>query len=234
MIYDPYVWFNPPYMIHCGVEAQKYFQQSGISISSNLAKAINESRAASILCLGINKIQNLELRVQLVNEKNEQSTDIRAMYELPMPESNKFDEKAEYWDIQVVTFEKHSPETQVDDFVKRTKFAAKKGYDRETIILCFIDRNITNGKLWKDVHKELRHLKPKNNTFLLGKTHPTKAIYAMARVHPYLDSVVEIDVLEEAKKKYRKPGGALFANLALPNQRTSREPRSGINPFLED
>lgn len=233
MIYDSYIWFNPAYMVHCGIEAQKHYQETGVLIPSELGKAINESRAASILCLGINRLQNFELRVQLVNPK-EQSPDIRVMYEVATPGNEKFDEKAEYWDIEVVTFEKNSPETQVDDFLKRTKLAAGKSYDNKTIILCLIDKEVTNGKLWKDVHRELVKLRTNNSIFLLGKTRADKAIYAIARVNPSLDSIIEIDVLEESKKKYRKPGGTLFANLALPNQRTNRKPKSGINPFLDD
>lgn len=234
MIYDPFLWFNPTYMIHCGYEAQRILQDSGQGISRDLRKAISESRAASILCLGINLLHKIELRIQLVDPKKEQSPDVRVMWKTPMPEGSKYREKGQFLDIEVVSFESNSPETQVDDFLKRTKFSVTKSYDPGTIILCFIDRDITNGILWRDVQASLVSLTPRNDTFLIGRTHPSKMIYQMARVHPQFDSIIKIDVLEEAKKKYVEPEGTLFLNQPLPNQKTNRVLKRGINPFLED
>ena len=135
---------------------------------------------------------------------------------------------------EVVTLDEHSPEQDADEFLKRTKFAATKSYDKETVILCYINKDIVNGKLWKDVSAELAKFASKNNTFLLGKTHPTEYRYYLARVYPALDSVIDINIPEDAKSAYEKPGGTLFINLPLPNQRSVREQRRGINPFLED
>lgn len=233
MIYDPYVWFTPAYMIQCGIQARKQFQNQNTKVSSEMRDAFNESLATSIACLGFNKLMKAEFRLQLVSPK-EQSPDIRVVYEVSAPKGSKYDTQLNYWDIEVVTLDEHSPEQNVDDFLKRTKFAATKAYDKETIILCYINKDIVHGKLWKDVNKELAKLTPKNNTFLLARSHPTNFTYYLARVHPHFDSLTEIDVSEDMKKAYKKPGGTLFANMPLPNHRTKREQRSGINPFLED
>lgn len=163
MIYDPYVWFTPAYMIQCGVQAQKQFREQGVKVSSEMRDAINESRATAIACLGFNKLMDNEFRLQLVDPK-QQSPDIRVAYEVPAPEGSKHDEWLNYWDIEIVTLDEHSPEQNVDDFLKRTKFAATKAYDKETIILCYINKDIVHGKLWKDVNKELAKLTPQNNT----------------------------------------------------------------------
>lgn len=220
-------------MIQCGIQAQKQFRDQGHKVSSEIQHALNESLATAIACFGFNKLMGKEFRIQLVDPK-ERSPDIRVMYETPAPKDSKYDEWANYWDIEVVTLDEHSPEQNVDDFLKRTKFATTKAYDKETIILCYINKDITHGKLWKDINKELAKLAPKNNTFLLGRTHPANFTYCLARVHPHLDSLINIDVPEDAKKIYKKPGSTLFINLPLPNQKTTRQARSGINPFLED
>lgn len=230
MIYDPLVWFNPAYMIQCGIQAREHFESKGEKLPSDVRKAIEESFAVSVMSLGINQMLDLQLRVQLVDPA-ERSPDIRAMYELPMPEGSKFEYNMEYWDVEVVMLEEHSSE-QVDDFLKRTKLASTKSYDKETIILCYINRDISGGKLWKDVSSEIQKLKTPNSIFLVGKSHPTRAIYDLGRINPFFDSIIRFDVMEEAKRKYRLTGGTLFANVR--DRKTDRPPRRGINPFLEN
>jgi hypothetical protein len=232
MIYDSYLWFTPGYMIQCGIQARKKFREEGKRAPSEMSKALNESYATAVACLGFNKLMNKEFRLQLVSPQ-ERSPDIRVSYEVPAPEGSRHDEWLNYWDIEVVTLDEHSSEQDADDFLKRTKFAATKSYDQETIILCYINKDIVHGKLWKHVSAELAKLSPQNSTFLLGRTHPTEYKYYLARVHPHLDSLIDVNVREDAQKVYKKSGGTLFANFSLPGQRTTREQRAGINPFLE-
>lgn len=230
MIYDPLVWFNPAYMIQCGIDARKRLEANSIKLSSEMRKTIEESFAVSVMALGVNSLLNVQLRAQLV-DPDERSPDVRLMHEVPMPESTKYEFKLNSWDVEVVTLEEHSEE-QPDDFLKRTKFASKKSYDKETIILCYINKDVKNGKLWHEVSKELAALKTTNNIFLLGKAHPARPVYQVARVNPVFDSILEFDVLEEAKKKYDKPAGALFTEVR--GRKTNRGQKRGINPFLEN
>lgn len=232
MIYDPYMWFTPGYMIQCGIQARKKFSDESIKVSGDMNKALNESYAAAVACLGFNKLTSKEFRLQLVSPK-EQSPDIRVSFEVAAPTDSKYKQFLHYWDVEIVTLDGHSPEQNADDFLKHTKFATTKSYDKETIILCYINKDIVNGKLWKDVSRELAQLTPQNNTFLLGRNHPSELKYYLARVHPHLDSLIEIDVKKDAEKPYAKSGGTLFANLPLPGQKTTRKQRAGINPFLE-
>lgn len=232
MIYDPYLWFTPGYIIHCGIKARKKFSDENVKISGEISKALNESYAAAVACLGFNKLLGKEFRLQLVSPK-EQSPDIRVSFEVAAPADSKYKEFLHYWDIEIVTLDEHSPEQNVDDFLKRTKFAATKSYDKETIILCYINKDIVNGKSWMGISNGLCQLALQNSTFLLGKIHPTEFRYHLACVHPKLDSPIEIDVKKDAEKPYAKSGGTLFANLPLPGQKTTRKQRAGINPFLE-
>jgi hypothetical protein len=56
MIYDPLVWFNPAYMIHCGIVAKKQFEADDKKLPSDLRKAIEESFCSSVLALGVNQL----------------------------------------------------------------------------------------------------------------------------------------------------------------------------------
>lgn len=234
MIYDPYVWFTPMYMIKCIQDTYEHYKKTGDKIPSDMQKALNEAWASAIACFGFNILQKNEFRLQLVNPK-ERSPDIRVLYQLPIPKDYKYESNGAYWDIEVVTLDKNSPEKYVDDFLLRTKLASTKSYDNKTIILCFINKKIEGGKVWREVHMELSKVKHKNNVFLLGSPKPPPEFtYVFARVHPRLDSVIEIDLRNSMIQKYSKAGGTLFTNLPLPGLRPKREMKPKINPFLDD
>ena len=99
MIYDPYIWFTPAYIIQCGVQAEKHFTNQGIKIPYEMRDAINESRATAIACFGFNKLLANEFRVQLVSPK-ERSPDTRVIYEIPAPTDSKYNKWAQYWDMK--------------------------------------------------------------------------------------------------------------------------------------
>jgi len=229
MQYDKHIWFNPAYLIHCGIEAQKHAVAKGRPLSSDVRKAINESRATAIWALGNNRVLNMEQLVQMA-APNEQTPDTRVMYPTKGPLPNKDMPWGEFWDVEVVTYEEHSKEP-IDDFLKRTKLAATRSYQTGTIILCYIDKFIEDGKLWSDIHKDLKDVKSDLQVFLLGKTHPDKPIYAMARVYPTFDALVQIDVIEEAKRKYANPKGTQIIN--FPGDEIKiKLPERGYNPFI--
>ena len=234
MIYDPYVWFTPMYMLKCIHDTYEHYKSSGEKISSEMQKALNEAWVTAIACFGFNAQLHNEFRLQLVSPK-EQSPDTRVLYQLPVPKDYKYESNGAYWDIEVVTLDEHSPEKYVDDFLLRTKLASTKSYDHKTIILCFINKKIVGGKVWREVQKELSKIEHKNSVFLLGSPKPPPAFkYVFARVHPSLDSFNEIDLKENIKTKYSKAGGTLFMDLPLAGQRSKRERKPNINPFLDN
>ncbi|MBI3494734.1 hypothetical protein HY004_02005 [Candidatus Saccharibacteria bacterium] len=199
-----------------------------------MQKALNEAYATAVACFGFNAQLSNEFRLQLV-DPTERSPDIRVLYQLPTPKNYRYETNGAYWDIEVVTLDENSPEKYVDDFLLRTKLSSKKSYDRKTIILCFINKKIEGGKIWGEVQKTLSECSHKNDVFLLGSPKPPPDFkYIFARVHPNLDSVNEIDLKEAIQTKYSKSGGTLFMNLPLPNQKTQRDMKPNINPFLDD
>lgn len=233
MIYDPYVWFTPMYMIKCMGDVINDYKSRGEKIPRAMQKTLDEAWATSIACFGFNQLMNNEFRLRLVDPK-EGSPDLKILYQLPIPKNYKYETNGAYWDIEAVTLEENSPEKYVDNFLLRTKLASTRSYDEKTVILCHINKKIEGGKIWREVHKELSKIKHKNNVFLLGSPKPPPEFkFVFARVHPGLDSVIEIDLRESMKTKYKKAGGTLFMNLPLPGQRTSRPMKGQINPFLE-
>lgn len=233
MIYDPYIWFTPMYMIKCVHDTYSFYKKSDDKISSTLQKALDEAWAASIACFGFNQLMSNEFRLRLVDPK-EGSPDIKVLYQLPVPKNYKYETNAAYWDIEVVTLNNNSPEKYVDDFLLRTKLASTRSYDQKTIVLCYINKTITGGKVWKKVQRELSKVRHKNSVFLLGAPKPPPEYkFLFARVHPSLDSITTFDLQQAMKTRYTKAGGTLFMNLPLPGRRTVRPVKNKINPFIE-
>lgn len=229
MNYDKHIWFNPPYLIQCGIDAERRAVASGKPLSSDVRKAINESRATSIWALGNNKVLNMEQLVQMAGP-NEQTPDTRVMYRTKGPLPDKEVAWGEYWDVEVVTYEIHST-APLDEFLKRTKLATTKSYQPGTIILCYIDKDIEGGRLWRDIHTDLKDVKSDVQVFLIGKTHPTKPIYTAARVYPTYDAIVRVDVIEEAKRKYANTKGTQIINFPGDEIKV-KLPERGYNPFI--
>lgn len=229
MTYDKHIWFNPSYLLHCGFEAAKEADKAGAKLSGDTVKAINESRATCLWALGTNKLYGNELLVQMVNPHEEDTPDTRVLHSQMRQLKTKEVMWGHYLDVEVVTYGEHSSEP-LDDFLKRTKLAMTKAYQADTIILCYINRDIVAGKLWKDIHADLADVKSKLETFLIGKVHPTKPEYASAQVHPAYDNMVQFNVLEEARRKYKNNKGVQIIN--LPGDEIKIEiPERGFNPF---
>lgn len=229
MLYSRNLWFNPAYLLHCGFEAEKK------GVSPDVLKAINETRATCIWALGTNQILGRQHLVNIVDPK-EQTPDTRVVLEAK-PRGQAKLRWGQYLDVEVVTYEE-TETAPVDEFLIKKKLSTQRAYQPGTIILCYVNKSVQNGKLWKDIYRDLSSISlPQLDTFLLGKTHPTRPVYTMARVYPQFDSVIQIDVLEEAKKKYSEPGGTRILEFLSDdpkklNNLKTRIPARGYNPFL--
>src|SRR5260370_7586564 len=229
MTYDKHVWFNPSYLLHCGFEAEKQAAASCKSLTSDTLKAINESRATCLWVFGTKKIEGNEHLVQMVNPREETTPDTRVFHPTYKQLKTKVVRWGGYIDVEVVTYNEYSS-APIDEFLKATKLALGKAYQADTIVLCYIDKNIQGGKLWKDIHRDLQGVKSQLETFLIGKTHPTEPLYTSAMVHPRYEDIVQFNVLEEARRKYRNNKGVQIVNLPG-DQVKIKLPVKGFNPF---
>jgi hypothetical protein len=229
VVYDKHIWFNPSYLLHCGFEAAKEAAKASAKLPGDTVKAINESRATCLWALATNKLYGNELLVQMVNPKEEDTPDTRVLHSQKRQLSTKEVMWGHYLDVEVVTYGEYSDEP-LDDFLKRTKLAMTKAYQADTIIVCYINKNIVHGKLWKDIHQDLQEVQSQLETFLIGKVHPTEPEYASALVHPKYDHVVQFNVLEEAKRKYKNNKGVQIINLPGDGIKI-KIPDRGFNPF---
>jgi hypothetical protein len=192
MSYRKDVWFSPRKIL---LRYAQLEQRVGEEIkTASQYKTIREARAVAIMLLGIQKIQNREYWLQLVDPA-EGTPDIRTATLV------ETDNRLAYQDVEVVTLELHTQE-DVDDFLKRTKLSAEKAYQDSTIILCNIDKNVAT-KAWQKISSALSGTNKKYEVYLLGRTAPAEMKYQLARIYPKLDGVVSFDAMEEAKKKVR-------------------------------
>lgn len=190
MDYLTNIWFSPRKIL---LRYSQLEQDIGKGLKTDSKyKVIREARSVAIMLLGIEKTQNRNYWLKLVNPK-EGAPDIQTSTIM-----TETDNRLAYQDVEVVTLESHSSE-DVDDFLKRTKLSAKKAYQEGTIILCHIDNNITT-KPWKEISENLSKLNTKYQIYLLGRIDSKKIEYQLARISPSLDNAIIFDATEEAYK----------------------------------
>ena len=192
MIYRKNIWFSPRKII------LRYAQEEdklGEKIKEAQYKIYRETRAVAIMLLGIEKMQNREYWLQIVDPK-EQTPDIRTATHM-----TETDRRLECQDVEVVHLESHSVE-DVEDFLKRTKLSAKKSYPESTIILCAINKNIRT-KRWEDISVSLAGVGKKNDIYLLGRIDPREFKYQLSRIYPKFDQIAIFDLIKEARKPAR-------------------------------
>jgi hypothetical protein len=226
MIFDPYVWFKPDWIIHCCHAAARHYSVSNKKPSSELAKLISEAQTTALFCFGFNLLYHKEHRMQLVNP-DEQSPDTRVMYEVPQENGNK---ALEYYDIEVVEkIEKDTTPEGIADFILRTKFAKDKSYDNKTTILCGIYKNI-EAESAKAINEHLLNAGVKEHSvFILGAVDDNT--YRLLRVAPTIDHDIVFDMLVEAKKPYINDSRVLFG--ANSYRRPKTQKNGILNPFMD-
>lgn len=101
--------------------------------------------------------------------------------------------------VEVVTFEGHSSEKNLLDFLKRTKLTKTTPYDPQTIILCRIDKDFHIPPL-QQLEADFKKENFQNPVIILGKISPDKELYKIAQINPQLDLVKEFDLEKELKK----------------------------------
>ncbi len=194
MEYRRDIWFSPRKIL---LRYDQKMQEIGeILKTGSQYKIIREARSVALMLLGIEKLQEREYWLQLVDSKLEQTPDIRTATHMV-----ETDRRLAYQDVEVITLESHSKE-DVDDFLKKTKLSAKKSYQKSTIILCHIDKN-TSTKSWREISSNLSNIGKDYDIYLLGRTDPVALKYQLARVYPKFDGIVIFDALEEAINKAR-------------------------------
>jgi hypothetical protein len=193
MNYRRDVWYSPRKILLRA--AQEETKLGAAFKKSPKYKAVIEARAVALMLLGIEKIQGREYWLQIVDPV-EQSPDIRTATHMI-----ETDNRLAYQDVEVVTLESHSPE-DIDDFLKRTKLSSEKSYQEDTIILCYIDKNMAT-KPWSEINKALAALGRKYDIYVLGRTDAVEQNYQLVRVYPSIDHMINYDAMEEAKKSAR-------------------------------
>ncbi|HQU08212.1 MAG: hypothetical protein B7X04_04360 [Parcubacteria group bacterium 21-54-25] len=195
MEYRKDIWFSPRWVLACFYRRRG---ELGKDFQKHLDfKAMKEAWIVSVMMLGMMKRLGRGGWVQLVDQRKEATPDVRTGFLMNGPgESGKF----RYQDVEVVTLTSHSTEP-VEEFLKRTKLSRKKAYQADTIILCYVDKDLQTKK-WTEIQQDLAATNASYDVYLLGRTDKDKHNYQLARVHPGLDQAVRFDIEEEIKKDY--------------------------------
>src|SRR3990167_676906 len=186
------IWYPPANILYHGDKKLR------TQIKADVKRQVNEGMSAAVMLVGMAKMTGYEYRLQPVNQK-EQTPDVRTMRIVETPGEPNWMEVQE---VEVVTLEKNSTE-QVDNFLKRTKLSSKKAYPPKMVILCHINKNLRNGKSWRDIHQSLKHLGIPNQVYILARIDPLEHKYQLVEVNPNL-GLVEYDVQQELYSKPRQ------------------------------
>lgn len=196
MVYmeDP-IWFSPLNVIF---HFTQYKNDSAPKDQRQFKKA-EEAFFVATMLVGIIAVQKKEYWMQIVSDKNG-SPDIRTgNYKAPRGTPMN------HWttqEVEVVTFDEHSDEKSIPEFLRRTKLSKRKAYDPLTTILCYIRKDFHIPPL-QTLVVDLQTDKCQSPIILLGKTSPNQETYKIAQINPRLDLVNEFDLLAELKgKKY--------------------------------
>jgi hypothetical protein len=186
-----YPWHSPRYVLEAYDSLIQTFNDQALG-SKDFEKA-REARLVAISLLGIHELTK---RHYLMQVSRENSPDIVTMFRAElkgMPVHGFFQE------VEVVSFDKNSPETDVVEFLKRTKLSPKYSYDNKTIILCEVKRDMRLPP-YETIHTRLKELNPLPTVIIIGKISPEKLIYKICQIWPTLDLLTDIDVFELANK----------------------------------
>lgn len=159
---------------------------------------MQEACAVAITLIGLTPLQNRAYWMQIVSDK-EQHPDVRSGY----------GESEVTWmsqPIEVVTFDYHSKEESISDFLIRTKLAKRGAYRLPTTVLCVVDRNLQ----LIDFEKISEAVKHKESAppmiIVMGKTSSIDGnMYKIAQITPVISLIREFDLRKELLTDKRDP-----------------------------
>ncbi len=189
MEYRKNIWFSPEKVL---LRYDEKLRELGAGLQKLPEyKTMREAQAVGLLLIGMQKMQNREYWMQLVDPK-EQSPDM-----VTATQVIETDNRLQTQDVEVVTLGPKVLET-VDDFLRRTKLSNAKAYPDDVTILCYIDRD-TLVPSWRDVNNALKQTGKKNDVFILGRTDKQAPKYQLARINPDIDHVIQFDAVADAR-----------------------------------
>lgn len=168
--------------------------------SKSIRKA-EELYIASIVSRGMEELTKQKSWIQPVSDK-EESPDVRAIVQI----NNDGDKADDYLliDLEIVNYE-HSQNEDLIQFLIRTKFSGKKGYDdKTTIILRVKEKTLLPSKnKWVS---SLKGTKCKSPVIILGRTDPVKPDYTITQVYPEYKELININLLDIIKNTTNNVG----------------------------
>ncbi len=199
---DP-IWFSPFNVIF----HFKIYKSDSAPKDPRQLKKTEEAFFVATMLVGIMAIQKKEYWMQIVSDKNG-SPDIRTgNYKSPRgtPRNTWVTQE-----VEVVTFDEHSDEKSIPEFLRRTKLSKGKAYDPLTTILCYVRKDFHIPPL-QTIVNDLQADNCQSPIILLGKNSPDQETYKIAQINPQLDLVNEFDIPADlpAEMKEKKYTGVL-------------------------
>lgn len=216
-------WYSPAYVIHMQAELTKIYGQEIIDKDTQNFRKIGEMKCAAIMLLALHKAQGHHFYMQA---SKEEFPDVYTLYQEEVP-GKLLDTK--WQTVEVVTYDPHS-EGDIADFILKTKLMnPKKGYDEDTVILCYIrkagtyvDFNNIYEKLEKNKFKPTR-------VFIIGNLVGNVNMFVLTQVWPIIHHE-SVDYIERTKA-YPLPYRNFFVRGTPRTIESKTGPSLPINPY---
>jgi hypothetical protein len=188
---DP-VWFSPLNVIHHADELDRVLPLK--QKSTKEFRKVVEARAVAVMLTGLITKTGRQYWMQVVDDK-ERSPDIKTIC-YAEKHSEKFD-NAEYQDVEVVEYEKHSA-MPLPEFLAQTKFAKEKGYDKDTHILCHLGKDMAfNLPKEEELKNQMKIINSSCPIVFLAPSNQDGTRYKLTQLNPEVRDLIEFNLEEE-------------------------------------
>lgn len=183
--YDMYkdFWYSPKEVIE---KFDMLHTRYGTNIMQPEFKRAREMFAGAIALLGAFVLSEENVYFMQLNNQGE-SPDVMAVMQ---EERDNDGILAKVTQMEMVELGENSPETDVVEFLKKGKLnKKKKSYDKNTMIVCHVNKIIKIDA--KDVSKRIAELKPEPSIYITGRAGEEKeAKFTIFTPHPIASPIV--------------------------------------------
>jgi len=180
-------FYSPGGLYELAHRARHYYADLGIAMPSDVAKAVLESEVTACFAYDWAKVSGEETWLRPV-DPGQQAPDVEVVQ---FVERNQLTIRDELL-VEVVSYTSHSPES-LPRFLKRTKLDGKRAYQKNTMILVYLERNQTREEIQTAI-QELGDLEGHPPVFVLSRVDDD--LHQYLRIYPNMSAIRQVRITE--------------------------------------
>jgi hypothetical protein len=181
-------WYSPIKIIN---DYGKLFRYFGDNTYHNLFDRAHEMFAGAISLLGAYELDHGNIYYMQSNNQTE-TPDVVAAKQV---EGIKPQVVLSIVNVEVVSLDDHSPETDATAFLKRTKLSPMKSYTEDDMIMLSINKDVAFNS--QQFYQDVKRLRPRPSIFVIGRSGDDFMIFSP---HPVHTKMVRFNAADTALK----------------------------------